>query len=462
MHYLRIHNRSSRSQTFQCHGYNGNKDLTINANGQASIEAPDGTSGAIIAVHEGVIGEQCEITKCGWQGNDTIDISNICGAGGNLTCQQVGDAPGKFKGHETFMQACNQAWHKLSQDKKNQLNGHVFLDGSGNVKRIGAPKEFRPLEQFVRTFANGRTYIGVGAWGPSQGNPEDNKQSSAGKGSKDILIVYSDGNAAPDPSKKFTGQSLQAVTFNLLAVSSTSHDEVNEKVEDQVKEPVADEHAIVTEAAVDTKQEAQPANTVAFVAATASVKQASGPGILLTNKSDKKNTYFFYDNYWNGNGEAGANFDHPLKHVEVGPNQTVSVPLSYSFKGRVQRGDQLPATWGEFQVKASNDGGAHGDISLQQGCDGAATVASTDGTNVSNGFVKDIVKGAPAAAFGKKPNGEKVLASTEGNWNGPGNKAATDWEYKQLGSAKAYIKGGTGVPDVASKNNCLHFTFYVV
>ncbi|KAJ8126219.1 hypothetical protein O1611_g7417 [Lasiodiplodia mahajangana] len=465
MHYLRIHNRSNHPQTFQCHGYNGNKNLTINANGQANIEAADGTSGAIIAVHEGVIGEQCEITKAGWQGNDTIDISNICGAGGNMTCQQVGDPAGKFKGHETFMQACNQAWHKLPQAKKDQLKGHVFLDGKGNVKRIGAPKEFQPLEQFVRTFANGRTYIGVGAWGPSQGNPADNKQSAAGKGSKDILIIYSDGNAAPDPSKPFTGQSL-AMAFNLMAVSSTGKDEVSTNEADEGAEtgakgadkPATDEHAVVAEAAIGAKPEAQITNTVHLMAAAT----ASGPGILLTNKSAKNNNYYFFDNYWNGNGEAGANFDHPLKHVAVGPNQTTYVPLPLSFKGRVQRGDQQPATWGEFQVKASNDGRAHGDISLQQGCDGAATVASTDGTNVSNGFTKDIVKGAPAAALGKKPNGEKVLASTEGNWNGPGNNAAVDWEYKQLGHGKAYIKGGTGVPDVASKNNCLHFTFYVV
>ncbi|OTA58809.1 hypothetical protein K449DRAFT_467022 [Hypoxylon sp. EC38] len=418
MHYLKIHNRSNHPQTFQCHGYNGNKDLTIAANGQASIEAPDGTSGAIIAVHEGQIGEQCEITKHGYMGNDTIDISNICGAGGNMTCQQVGDPAGKFKGHETFMQACNQAYHKLSQDKKNQLKGHVFLDSKGNVKRIGAPKDFQPLEQFVRTFANGRTYIGVGAWGPSAGNPADNAQSKAGNGSKDILIIYSDGNAAPDPSKPFTGQSVEAAAFSAASIAGGS-----------------------------IKMAAAP--------------QALGPGIQLTNKSPRKNTYFFYDNYWNGNGEAGANFDKPLKHVEVGPNQTVHVPLPTSFKGRVQRGDQQPATWGEFQVKASNDGGAHGDISLQQGCDGAATVASTDGSNVSNGFEKDILKGAPAAALDKKPNGEKTLASTEGNWKGPGNQAAIDWEYKQLGHGKAYIKGGTGVPDVASKNCCLHFTFYV-
>ncbi|XDG09820.1 hypothetical protein ABKA04_009435 [Annulohypoxylon sp. FPYF3050] len=420
MHYLKIHNRSNHAQTFQCHGYNGNKDLTINANGQASLEAADGTSGAIIAVHEGVIGEQCEITKHGFQGNDVIDISNICGAGGNMTCQQVGDPAGKYKGLENFMQACNQAYHKLSQDKKNQLKGHVFLDGKGNVKRIGPPKDFQPLEEFVRTFANGRTYIGVGAWGPNGGNPADNAQSKAGNGSKDILIIYSDGNAAPDPSKPFTGQE---ATFAAASLASSE----------------------------------APAS-IKMVAAAA---PAPGPGIQLTNKSPRKNTYFFYDNYWNGNGEAGANFDHPLKHVDVGPNQTVHVPLDVGFKGRVQRGDQQPATWGEFQVKASNDGGAHGDISLEQGCDGAATVASTDGSNVSNGFQKDIVKDAPAAAVEKKPNGEKALASTEGNWKGPGNQAAVDWEYKQIGHGKAYIKGGTGVPDVASKNNCLHFTFYV-
>ncbi|KAI2784515.1 hypothetical protein F4815DRAFT_456117 [Daldinia loculata] len=419
MHFLKIHNRSNHEQTFQCHGYNGNKDLKIKANGQANLEAPDGSSGAIIAVHEGVIGEQCEITKHGWMGNDTIDISNICGAGGNMTCQQVGDPAGKFKGHETFMQACNAAYHKLSQDKKNQLKGHVFLDGNGNVKRIGAPKDFQPLEEFVRTFANGRTYIGVGAWGPSNGNPADNEQSKAGKGSKDILIIYSDHNAAPDPKKPFTSQSVEPAAFVSFAAAP----------EGLAEQPM-----------------------------TAS---SSGPGILLTNHSSKAHRYFFYENYWNGNGKAGANFDHPLTNVEVGPNRTVHVPLKLEFKGRVQRGDQQPATWGEFQVKAADDGRAHGDISIQQGCDGAATVASTDGTNVSNGFTQDILKGAPAAALDKKPSGEKTLASTEGNWKGPGNQAAIDWEYKKLGQGKAYIKGGSGVPDVASKNNCLHFTFYV-
>jgi hypothetical protein len=186
----------------------------------------------------------------------------------------------------------------------------------------------------------------------------------------------------------------------------------------------------------------------------------NGPGCILHNKSGKEESYFFYDNYWNGNGTAGANFDHPLKSVKLVAGASAFVPLEVKFKGRVQRGTQIPATWAEFQVKADNDGKAHGDISLQQGCDGAAEIAATDGSNVSNGFSKDILKGAPAAAFRNKPNGQRALDTTVGNWNGGPNQAAIDWEYKVLGHGKAYITGGTGVPDVASKNNCLAVTFY--
>lgn len=258
-----------------------------------------------------------------------------------------------------------------------------------------------------------------------------------------LTNISQDGNAAPDPSKPFTGQSVEAASFGVASVTEASA---------EPPKPAANGNAIVAAAT----NNAGAADAVGVLATA-----AQAPGILLTNKSAKKNTYFFYDNFWNGNGEAGANFDKPLKHVEVGPNATVHVPLDLKFKGRVQRGDQQPATWAEFQVKASDDGRAHGDISLQQGCNCAATVASTDGTNVSNGFTKDIIKDAPAAAVEKNPSGEKTLASTEGNWKGPGNQAAIDWEYKQLGQGKVYIKGGSGVPDVASKNNCLHFTFYV-
>jgi hypothetical protein len=50
--------------------------------------------------------------------------------------------------------------------------------GDGVVRRIDAPKDFPQLEQFVRSFADGKTYIGVGAWGGSPGNANDNAQVS--------------------------------------------------------------------------------------------------------------------------------------------------------------------------------------------------------------------------------------------------------------------------------------------
>jgi hypothetical protein len=190
-------------------------------------------------------------------------------------------------------------------------------------------------------------------------------------------------------------------------------------------------------------------------------ENAGGPGIILTNKSKEEEQYFFYDNYWNGNGTAGANFDHPLKSVKLTAGAHTYVNLPTSFKGRVQRGTTLPATWVEFQVSASNDGAAHGDISLEQGCDGAATIASTDGSKRINGFTNDVVKDAPAAACTKKAGTEKkVIASTMGNWAAGRNQAAIDYLNKVVGQKRAYITGGTGTDDVASKNKCLAVDFY--
>ncbi|KAH6645065.1 hypothetical protein BKA67DRAFT_542050 [Truncatella angustata] len=406
-----IRNRGGRSQEFQVHGFNNNQNVTVNAGTEVSIDAPDGQSGAVIAVYDGQVAEQAEITKCGWNGNDVVDISNICGGGGNMTVQQVGDDPRQYKGHETFMQACNNAWHGADQDTRNQIQSHVFLDDNGNVKRIGAPKENQALERFVRTFAQGRTYIGVGAWGDSAGDAGDNAQSSAGVGSKDILITYSDGDASPEGGN-FGAQS--------------------------VEEP----------------------SSGGFSIASAPEEQSYAPGIVLTNRGSNEHTYYFYDNYWNGNGTAGANFDNPLKNVTLAPGASTHVPLDLQFKGRVQKGTELPATWVEFQIRADDDQAAHGDISLQQGCDCAAEIASTDGSNVSNGFSNEILQGAPEAAIRRKPNGEVALDTTVGNWNGGPNQATIDYLTNTLGQGKVYILGGTGVPDVASKNNCLAVTFY--
>ena len=184
----------------------------------------------------------------------------------------------------------------------------------------------------------------------------------------------------------------------------------------------------------------------------------TSPGVILENKSGSSQDYYFYNNLENGDGWASPNFNDPLKYITMPAGEIAYVSLDTSFKGRVQRGTSLPATWVEFQVAASNDNGAHGDVSLEQGCDGAAEIFSTeDGNTSKGGFSNDCRTGAPSAAF---QAGTNALASTMGNWNGPGNTAAIDWLNQVVGQDKAYITGGTGVPDVSSSNQRLWITFH--
>ena len=175
MHYIDIHNKSNHNQEFEVHGFNNDKNLTVNANSTTKLDAPDGHSGAVIALHDGHEGEQAEITKNGFGGNDFIDLSNIVGAGGNMTVQQVDD-PATRKGDPEFMQHLNAAWQKASADTKNGLKGVVHTNDKGDVVRIDAIKDHPALENFVRSFADGKTYIGVGAWNGSPGNASDNRQ----------------------------------------------------------------------------------------------------------------------------------------------------------------------------------------------------------------------------------------------------------------------------------------------
>lgn len=112
----------------------------------------------------------------GYGGNDFFDVSVIVGAGGNMVVQQVGDAKTR-KGDAHFMQELNAAWAKASEETKNKLKKCVHVS-NGKVVRIDAPKNFPDLEKFVRTFADGKVYIGVGAWGGKRGNDSDNKQVS--------------------------------------------------------------------------------------------------------------------------------------------------------------------------------------------------------------------------------------------------------------------------------------------
>lgn len=184
------------------------------------------------------------------------------------------------------------------------------------------------------------------------------------------------------------------------------------------------------------------------------------PGVHLVNKSKKVETYYFFNNYWNGNGTAGANFDHPENPTTLKPEEETFVALPESFKGRVQRGKLIPATWAEFQVAADNDHKAWGDISLEQGYDGPAMIRAADGSKQANGFTNEILAGAPAAAKQKRSDGVECIASTMGNWMGGKNQAAIDYEKKVVGQTKAYIEGGAGTHVVSSKNKILIIEFY--
>lgn len=94
-----------------------------------------------------------------------------------MTVEQVGD-PSTLKGDPTFMQDLNTAWHQATQETKNGLKDCVHLDAAGNVSRIDAIKDRPALETFVRSFANGMTYLGNGTWGGNRGNPDDDRQVS--------------------------------------------------------------------------------------------------------------------------------------------------------------------------------------------------------------------------------------------------------------------------------------------
>lgn len=67
-HTIFIHNKSAHNQEFEVHGWNNNKNMVVKAKSTATIPAKDGSSGAIIALHDGHEGEQAEITKCGFGG----------------------------------------------------------------------------------------------------------------------------------------------------------------------------------------------------------------------------------------------------------------------------------------------------------------------------------------------------------------------------------------------------------
>ena len=197
----------------------------------------------------------------------------------------------------------------------------------------------------------------------------------------------------------------------------------------------------------------------------------SGTGVLLTNSGATKSFSF-----WTNSGYTRTK----LKDVTLSSGETKFVPLDNNWAGTVQRGEHLPATWAEVNMA----GTAWGDISLQQGCDGAATISSTTG-GTSQGFTENInedphvpasalfnpaTQGAPCWGTGQcTTNATNVLDTTTGNYWSPqaANMASNDYIISKLGGQKtalqkAFIGPGDSntTPQVTSSNNCLAVTFY--
>ena len=95
-----------------------------------------------------------------------------------MTVQQVGE-PGTLKGDPLFMQHLNHAFRKASKETKDKCRGALHFDKKGDIIRL-EPIKFHPeIEPLIRTFADGKTYIGVGAWNGSPGHKSDNEQVSS-------------------------------------------------------------------------------------------------------------------------------------------------------------------------------------------------------------------------------------------------------------------------------------------
>ncbi|KAB5522112.1 hypothetical protein GE09DRAFT_1195236 [Coniochaeta sp. 2T2.1] len=153
-----------------------------------------------------------------------------------------------------------------------------------------------------------------------------------------------------------------------------------------------------------------------------------GPGIILQdndNNLEQPHYYFLYEN---------SRDTHPWKYTLVHPH----LPLTFRFL--------LPLTLPEANPRHPNlplplpnlprpprpgapSTNGWADISLLQGCDGAATVAALDGSGVSTGFTGDLLTGAPAAVLRGKDDGSLAIAKTVGE---RASDAAREYELSLL------------------------------
>lgn len=104
-----------------------------------------------------------------------------------------------------------------------------------------------------------------------------------------------------------------------------------------------------------------------------------------------------------------------------------------------------------------------GDVSLEMGCDGAATVAPADGTGTTVGFTTpgDLVDKAPSAATTTRSDGTKVIKAPW--YDGTSlSQDAIDYLVENVpgGNTAAYINVTSGTNVAAASNNRFLVTFY--
>lgn len=137
-----------------------------------------------------------------------------------------------------------------------------------------------------------------------------------------------------------------------------------------------------------------------------------------------------------------------------------------TFQGRLVRGNPQYnldgkvhnlGTWVELSLEGPPSTRAWGDISLLEGCDGAATVAATDNSNVTTGFTQDMITGAPAAVMRAKDDGSPAIAKTVGQF---ASDAARDYELSLLDPMKNASIIDQYKPTIKTDNGRFEVTMY--
>ncbi|KAM0801826.1 hypothetical protein BDR22DRAFT_888283 [Usnea florida] len=198
-----------------------------------------------------------------------------------------------------------------------------------------------------------------------------------------------------------------------------------------------------------------------FETRQATTNQCGGTGLVIKNGASAPQTITVFQGKW-------SIVSDPFTSLTLAAGASQAVPLPDGFIGHVQRGALLPATWVELNMVP---GAADGDVSLEIGCDGAATVQATGATDDQTvwGFTTNVNERcsgpncAPDSAYFVPGSKEQIggpLTPRTDVLDVAANGAALAFEQQVLSQAMEYLVGGSGTNQAISSNGCLVVTFY--